>query len=669
MLTGKKWLAFKTVAVMLVLAAFACAVIGEQPNSFAMWVKLLIISLFSAAYIMLFIIASQNLHSFVSEMRSQIDITERDSLYKFPAPAVIIDSGGTIVWYNKSFGETVSPEEDAYGTSIDNIADIDLEKTRSSIDEIVRYNSGNYRIYAVTTEKHDAGTSTVKSDLTILYFEDMSEYVSLEKEYLRSKMWVMFVLIDSFEDIMSDVKDSDKAHITMKIDKLMENFAEENGGIIRKISSDRYFAIIEEQELQKLIDEEFRPVLEKARAITVNDKANVTVSIGVGHGGKTLAESENMAKQALDMTQGRGGDQAAIKSDDDFLFFGGSSKGIEKHTKVKTRIFSSNLMQIVSQSDGVIIMGHKNSDLDALGAAAGMCGALRMLGIKTYICVDEARTMALPIIERLRDNISDEDDLFISPKNALAVLGERTLVLIVDTNNKDIIESTEVYEKAKKVVYIDHHRQVVNSIDNAVISLQEPYASSASEIVTEVIQYLSLPEQLSEYYADALLAGIMLDTKDFVNKTGVRTFEAAAYLKKLGADTVAVKKLFANTLESCKKRSLLVERASIYKKCAVAKWDSCDSEVRLFSAQAADELLNVEGVDASFVLFPAMIGGNECISISARSYGILNVQLIMEKLGGGGHQTMAAAQIYGVTLDEAEKRLVKAVDDYISGIS
>ncbi len=654
--------------MVLVLAAFVCAVAGEKPNSFTMWMKLCLIAIISGVYLYLFISATKNLHSFVTEMKSQLDLTERDSLYKFPAPAVIIDANGIVIWYNKAFGERIT-SEDAYGLPITGIIDIDLDKTHESKEEAVEYTTDRYRITAVTTEKKDSSTGKTVSDLTLLYFEDISDYLRISGEYERSRMWVMIIMIDSFEDLFTNIRDSDKSHIIMKIDKLMESFMEEESGIIRKTASDKFLAIIEEEPLRKLIDDGFRSILDRAREITVTEKNYVTVSIGVGHGGKTLAESENMAKQALDMTQGRGGDQAAVKNDNDFQFFGGTSKGIEKHTKVKTRIFSSNLLQLVEQSDNVIIMGHKFSDLDAMGAAAGMCGALRLLGCSTYICVDEQRTLATPIITRLKENIRDEDSLFISPKTSLAVLTEKTLLIIVDTNNKDLLESYELYEAAKRVVYIDHHRQVVNSIDNAVVALHEPYASSASEIVAEAVQYMSLPDSLSSYYADAMLAGIMLDTKDFVNKTGVRTFEAAAYLKKLGADTIAVKKLFANTLESCRKRSMLIESASIYGRCAIAVWDTNDSDVRVFSAQAADELLNIEGVDASFVLYPSIIGGNECINISARSYGSLNVQLIMEKLGGGGHQTMAAAQLYDIKSEEAEKRLTEAIDEYIAGVS
>lgn len=667
---GKRWKAFRLVSMLLVLAAFVCAIAGEESvNSASLWTKLGIISSVSIAYLVLFIASTRNLHSFVSSMESQLDITERDSLYKFPAPAVIVDTDGIIIWYNKAFSEEIYSSDDAYGVDISRIIDIDMTETKENKDVTIEYMSGKYRVSAVTTEKHDSISDTTVAELTLLYFEDISDYVRLEEEYERSRMWVMMIMIDSYEELFNNVKDSDKSHITMQIDRLMEGIMEESSGIIRKISSDRFLAVIEEAPLQKLIDDQFRSILEKVREISVNDKNYVTVSIGVGHGGKTLAESENMAKQALDMTQGRGGDQAAVKEDDDFHFFGGTSKGIEKHTKVRTRIFSSNLMQLVEQSDNVIIMGHRFADLDAMGAAAGMAGALRLMGCAAYICIDVNRTLALPIINRLKENLEEGEDIFLSPKNALAVISPRTLLIVVDTNSKDMLESIELYEAAKNVVYIDHHRQVVNSIDNAVVALHEPYASSASEMVAEVVQYMPLNGSLSSYYADAMLAGIMLDTKDFVNKTGVRTFEAAAFLKKLGADTVAVKKLFANSLESCRKKAALVESAEIYSRCAVASWDRQDNDVRIFSAQAADELLGVEGVDASFVLYSCMINGNDCVNISARSYGALNVQIIMEKLGGGGHQTMAAAQIYDISVEDAKKRLFEAVDEYITGIS
>lgn len=309
-------------------------------------------------------------------------------------------------------------------------------------------------------------------------------------------------------------------------------------------------------------------------------------------------------------------------------------------------------------------MGHSWGDLDALGAAAGLCGAVRAMGYDAFVFSDTEHTMAMPTIERLKSNLPEGDDIFLTEQNALEMMTERTLLVIVDTNNKELLDSKALYEKASSVVFIDHHRQVVNSIDNAILSLHEPYASSASEMVAEVIQYFGFDE-LSCYYADAMLAGIMLDTQDFVMKTGVRTFEAAAYLKKLGADTIAVKLLFATSMETGIKRSMFIESAEIYKRCAIAASTDSSPEMRVAASQAANELLNISGVDASFVIFSSGTGA----SISARSFGALNVQIIMERMGGGGHQTMAAAQLRDTSVEDAKAMLMNVIAEFIESIS
>ena len=331
------------------------------------------------------------------------------------------------------------------------------------------------------------------------------------------------------------------------------------------------------------------------------------------------------------MAQGRGGDQAAVKREDGYEFFGGVSKGIEKHTKVKTRIVAAALTDIIESSSSVYIMGHRNGDMDSVGSGAGLCGAIRILrpDIPVNMVVDLERNLAKPIIGRLNENLRDEEPVFISPEDALGKMDENSLLIIVDTNNKDLLDSPEVYAAAKQVVVIDHHRQVVNYIDNAVIFHHEPYASSACEMTAELIQYFPGIDKLQSYYADVMLAGIMLDTKDFVMRTGVRTFEAAAFLRKLGADMVAVKNLFANTMACIQKRSKLIADAEIYKRCAIAVDDTADEYIRVASAQAADQMLEIVGVDASFVIFRIPTG----VNISARSLGAMNVQIIMEKIG------------------------------------
>ena len=663
-MTGRGWRIFKLISMLLVAASVSCAFALAGVDEVRFWAMLGIISCISLAYLVLFLQCEKNLHSFVSEMESQLNLTERDSLYKFPAPALIVDSDGIIIWFNKAFTDRIHTA-DAYGVPLKKIIDIDLAPTYSQIDTVVEYHTGHYRIRAVTTEKKDENNTPV-SELTLLYFQDISELIKVKNEYSKSRNWVAMLLIDSYEELFAKVKDSDKAHITMQIDKLMEAFIEEHNGMLKKMSSDRYFAIISQEELEKLEQEQFKSILDKVHQIVVSEHNPVTVSIGIGRGGDNLRESEELAKQALDMTQGRGGDQVAVKDEKDFTFYGGNSSGKEKSTKVKTRIFATSLISLIESSDRVILMGHSWGDLDALGAASGLCGAVRAMGgCSAYVYSDTAHTLAMPIIDRLRENLEDGDDIFVDEQAAMELMTDDTLLIIVDTNSKDMLDSKAIYERAKKVVFIDHHRQVVNSIDNAVISLHEPYASSASEMVAEVIQYFTLREELPCYYADAMLAGIMLDTKDFVMKTGVRTFEAAAYLKKLGADTVAVKLLFAISIETGIKRSQLIETAEIYNRCAIAASGDASSEVRVAAAQAANELLNIQGVDASFVIFNA--GGSA--NISARSFGAMNVQIIMEKMGGGGHQTMAAAQLKDVSVEEAKCRLTAVIDEYITSIS
>ncbi len=663
-MTGKRWLAFKCVSMLLVVVALASAFSVAEVDEVKFWTLLCITALTALAYLVLFAASQKNLHKFVTEMESQLNLTERDSLYKFPAPAIIVDSEGIIIWYNIAFSEQVYGG-DAFGLHLSKIIDIDLEKAMSNKNVTVDYQTSHFKISAVTTDKRDAESKLISS-LTLLYFEDISDYITLETKLNNLRPSIMLISIDSYDELLSGEKDSEKSHILIQIEKLLETYLELHHGIMRKISSDKFFAVIEDRYVNDMIEDKFK-VIDEVRNIPVSGKAPVTLSIGVGMGSVDLSESELFAKQALEMAQGRGGDQVAVKREDGFEFFGGVSKGIEKHTKVKTRIVATALEELINSSSSVLIMGHRNGDMDSTGSGAGLCGAIRLLNPELYVrmVVDAEHNLAVPIIERLNENLTDQEPVFITPAEAMEQLSENTLLIIVDTHNKDILESPELYEAAKQIAVIDHHRQVVNYIDNAVIFHHEPYASSASEMTAEIIQYFPGIEHLQSYYADAMLAGIMLDTKDFVMRTGVRTFEAAAFLRKLGADMVAVKGLFANSMACIQKRSHLIASTEIYNRCAIAVDDSADDCIRIASAQAADEMLGIVDVAASFVIFRTPVG----VNISARSLGAMNVQIIMEKLGGGGHQTMAAAQFTDITVFEAKAKLISAIDEHIANIS
>lgn len=574
------------------------------------------------------------------------------SVHSFPMSAVIIDSAGRIVWTNRKFTEEF-PDCCEYGMELSNITDIPPADFFTDDGITVRYKDSVYKVFARIPDEDEA------KELTLLFFKNITDITALETEKKLSQPVVILFMVDGYEELISGCLESEKAHVSVQIDKLLEDFAGQTTGVLRKNASDRFIAVIEERHLQEILRNKVE-ILDKAREIFVNDRLNVTMSIGIGRTGKTLKESEQFARQALEMALGRGGDQAAVKTDNGFEFYGGVSKGVERHTKVKTRIIANSLLELVDNADKIFIMGHKYSDLDSVGSSVGLTCAIRNLGKSAWAVCDYSTSLAKVLIDRF-PHVDGEEPLFTEPADAMEELTDNSLLIICDTHNPLIIESKELYEKAKKVVVIDHHRKMVNYIDNAVIFHHEPYASSASEMVTELIQYFGEAGKLRAVQAECLLAGIMLDTKNFVMKTGVRTFEAAAVLRKMGADTITVKKMFSSSIDSYKRKTQIVAEAEIYRKCAIAPCDFYADDLRIVAPQAADELLTIKNVDASFVLFKTM--SNE-ISISARSMGNLNVQLIMEALGGGGHQTMAGAQLKDVTVNEALDTLKKSIDDY-----
>jgi c-di-AMP phosphodiesterase-like protein len=628
------------------------------------WIMLGVTSVVALAFLALFVANQKDFRSFISDNDERWATVERDSLYRFPVPAAVVGDDDTILWYNSAFSEKIR-KDDAFGIKITEIIPIDLNKSREETGETIEIISGKYKISAVTAEKKDiAGKSTAA--LTMLCFEDISNEQLLAQKLEAERADIILINIDNFEELLGNEKASERTHILIQVDKMIEEYSERFGGIMRKTSEDKYFIVLTSDKLKRMTEDKFS-VLDRLRAITLGEKSNVTVSIGAGISEGDVADAENYAREALEMAQGRGGDQAVTKNGNDYEFFGGVSGGSEKTTKAKTRMVANSLLNIAGNASEIIFMGHKYGDMDSIGAAAGLAGALKVVypDAVIRICADLEHSMAKQIVYRLTDNLPDGDDLFISPEDAVELLTSDGLLIIVDTNNRDLLESAQLYENAKSVIVIDHHRQNTRYVDNALLFHIEPYASSASEIVTEIIQYFNDIKRISSYYCDALLAGIMLDTKNFIMKTGSRTFEAAAFLRKQGADTVAVKKLFADDLETIKRRSELIASAVIYKHCAVAADDSGSPDARVFAAQAADEMLGIEGADASFVIFSTGAG----VSISARAMGAMNVQLIMEKLGGGGHHTMAAAQLAETSVEEAKTILLHAIDEHIANIT
>ncbi len=611
------------------------------------------IAVFAALLLIIQLISlKKGITAYVTKINTEMDYVQRDALWLFPEPMLILNEHGLVLWYNKVlFDDMQLKNSEAYGRHITNIVDINLPALYSKKSIVISYNGKNYKVRLSETDKYDA-------KLLLLCFEDVTNHVRLQEEMRNTRQSAMLITIDNYEELFNDVKDSEKALAIVQVERLLEEFVGATTGILKKMGNDKYVCVVEEQYLEKIVAERFK-LLDDARKIKVSEKSVLTLSIGVGAGAKNLKESENFAKQALDMALGRGGDQAAVKSKGGFEFFGGVSKGIEKQSKIKTRTIASAFIELIHNAEKVYIMGHRLGDLDSVGGAIGLAGAINKLGKQTFVVVDPVKNLAQALIDRIKQ--VEGDAIFLNPDDALAQMTDNTLLIIVDTYNKDLIDCPDIYKRAKQVAVIDHHRKTVNYIENALVALHEPFASSAAELISELIQYFPNIGKIPAHYAEALLAGIVLDTKNFVMKSGVRTFEAAAYLKRMGADTVTVKGFFANSIEAYQKKTLLVAAAEIYKCCAITQTNSSGEDIRLVAPQAADELLTINGVNASFVIYK--IG--ESINISARSMGALNVQLIMESLGGGGHQTMAAAQLKEENINVAKGKLVEAIDAYL----
>lgn len=594
---------------------------------------------------------------YFAHIDEEIGQMERVSLTGLPLSIAIVDKAGKLIWFNDEFSHSFE-EESVYGSSIETITRLSLEKLLEKTSYEINHKGGYYSVYASAPSENEA------QEVYMIYFKNITRLRVLETEKKMSQPVVIVFIIDSYDELFGGSAESETANITVQIDKLLEDFISGASGILRKYGKDRFWAVVEEKYVRAMIDEKVK-ILDRVREIQVNDRINVTLSIGIGRTAKTIAESEDFAKQALDMALGRGGDQAAIKTENGFEFFGGVSKGIERHTKVKTRIIANSLIEAIEASDGIYIMGHRNSDLDSVGSSVGLAAAIRRLGKNAYALIDAGTTLSLQLYDYIREK-EEKPGLFLSPAQAKESFGDSSLLIVVDTHNPKIVDDAELLERAKKIVVIDHHRKMVNFIDNAMIFHHEPYASSASEMVTELLQYFGDAGKISSVYADALLSGITLDTKNFTLRTGVRTFEAAAFLRKLGADTVSVKNLFSNSIECYRQKSELVSSASVYRGCAIAVTEKITADMRIAAPQAADELLGVSDVNASFVI--SRIGNNE-VSVSCRSLGIINVQLIAEALGGGGHQTMAGAQFQDIGTGEALKKLKEAIDRYYESLN
>lgn len=588
----------------------------------------------------------------ISSINDDLNNTATNALTSFNIPVLIVSENDEIVWYNTSFANSVIDDADVLvGKNITSlIGTAGAESLLKSHKATVSYANRIFDVYE-TTHKLDTVVQR------ILCFIDCTELRRTASEYKLSRPVVAVVAIDNLDDITLNMRDSERNNVSSKIQNILEDWFSTSNGVSRKISGEKYLYIFEERDLISFTSGKF-DVLNKVRGIDFGDRGKATISIGIGQG-SNLRECEEQASQALDMALGRGGDQVAIKKrDNTFQFFGGVSGANEKRTRVRTRIVASALMELINSSEQVVLMGHKFADLDCYGSAYALCSAIRKKStVPTYIAIDQKSSLVHPLYDRIGE--LGADTMIVDMQTLEQTVNKNTLLIVVDTHRPSMVEYPNLLDRVGTTVVIDHHRKAVDYISNAVIFYHETSASSTSEMVSELLQYWG-ENTVGKAEAEALLSGITLDSRNFCMNTGVRTFEASAFLRRKGADPIAVKKLFAESMEHHKIKNAVISTAEQYKKYAIAINNVegvSDEEIRIISSQAADELLNVSGVKASFVI--SRFG--EQLNISARSFGEVNVQLIMEKLGGGGHRTMAACQLKQTDFNLGKKMLISAI--------
>lgn len=584
------------------------------------------------------------------------------TLMNFPLPIAVFHLEDTrIVWANEEFFKVCGSKGKRFDARmsdfLDDFSGKWLSEGKTEFPTLLELNGRRYRVHG-NVVRHDFDDQDT-TFLGITYWVDVTDYDDIRIEYEQSRPVAGILLIDNYEELTKNQPDKERNRIRDSIEEKLSAWANDCKGIVRRLDRDRYLVLLEKRNLASMKQDKFH-VVEAIRSVESAAGIAVTVSIGFGEDAQDFSEALQFAEMAAELAVSRGGDQVVVKNRLSFEFYGGRGGEIEKRTKVKSRVMANTLQSLIEDSSRVFVMGHRYSDLDAIGAAVGVCCVARLSGIRYNIVVDENNTAAKPLIDRLK-TVPEYRNVFISPQDAIIHADGRSLLVVVDTNRPEQVEDADLLDACNRVAVIDHHRVAATYIHNAALGFIEPYASSACELLTEIIQEIEDINSVLKCEAEALLSGIALDTKNFTIRTGERTFDAGAYLRRAGADTAEVKKLLQSDLEDTLAKYRVLQSAQIYRGVAIAMPDQVTG--RIIAAKAADELLNISGVEASIVVAPAEGGG--CIA-SARSIGEMNMQLIMEKLGGGGNRSAAAAQLKDVDAPTAREMILRAIDEYLS---
>lgn len=601
------------------------------------------------------------LSSYINELTFSVDSAAKNTLINSPFPLIILETTGNVLWRSSTFNkEFANVGINAYIDDLAKEIKAEIQNNNFKVDKKVNIDNKIYHVIGEFIKMKKKDRKKENKYIITLYFIDITKEIDLTNEYNNAKTCVGIVMLDNYEEIIQRIAEESKPQVIAAIEKKLYEWASAAGGLIIKKERDTYVFVIEQKYLEELENNKFT-ILDEMKEIETDEGMPITLTIAISNEGESNYEKYESALVAIDIALGRGGDQAVIRQEGKYTFFGGKTQEVEKRTKVKARVISHALEELIKKSDNVIVMGHVNGDIDSIGSSLGIYRLAKTFDKEAYVVNNTYGLSLENFITTLKEQ--GYGDVIIDKNGALNLISSNSLLVVVDTHKKSYVEVPELLEKTEKIVVIDHHRKSEDFIENAILTFHEAYASSASELVTEIVEYATQEVTLEQLEAESLYAGIMMDTKNFTFKTGVRTFEAAAYLRKYGIDIIKVKKWFQSDLESYTVIADIVKNAEIINDTiAISEYTEKDKNANLICAKAADELITISDITASFVL--GQMGDKICIS--GRSIGDINVQVILEKMGGGGHITLAGAQLEGLTMEEAKTELIIRINEYFT---
>ena len=601
------------------------------------------------------------LSSYINELTFSVDSAAKNTLINSPFPLIILETSGNVIWRSSTFNkEFANVGINAYIDDLAKEIKQEIQNNNFKIDKKVNIDNKTYHIIGDYVKSKKKDRKKELQYMITLYFIDITKEEELANKYNNAKTCIGIVVLDNYEEIIQRISEESKLQLIATIEKKLYEWANTCGGLIVKKERDTYVFVFEQQYLEKMENNKFT-ILDEMKEFETEEGMPITLTIAISNEGESNYEKYESALEAMDIALGRGGDQAVIRKEGKYNFFGGKTQEVEKRTKVKARVISHALEELIRKADKVVVMGHLNGDIDSIGSSLGIYRLAKVFEKEAYIVNDTYGLSLENLISTLKNQ--GYGDVIIDKNQALNIITPNTVLVVVDTHKRSYVEVPELLEKTEKIVVIDHHRKSEDYIENAILSFHEAYASSASELVTEIVEYATKEVVLEQIEAESLYAGIMMDTKNFTFKTGVRTFEAAAYLRKYGIDIIKVKKWFQSDLDSYTVIADIVKNAEIVNDTiGISEYDENDKNANLICAKAADELITISNITASFVL--GHMGDKICIS--GRSIGDINVQVILEKLGGGGHITLAGAQLEGLTMEEAKSELIIRINEYFT---